>query len=85
MSDGGSNFDGVPEGGKYGAANTGGLDTVSSTVTPSGGNNMDLNAANQNSCLDAYSPKSNTQSSISSALSQSVSGFDVFFYFNYLK
>ena len=67
MSDSNS-FDAVNDN-KYGSTNASNLD--STTVTSTG--NMDLNAANQNSTLDAYSPKSNTQSSISSALTQSVS------------
>lgn len=67
MSDTNS-FDGANDS-KYGSSNNSGMDnpTVTSTGT------MDLNTANQNSNLDAYSPKSNTQSSISSALTQSVS------------
>lgn len=45
-----------------------------SVVSGTGGN-LDLSSTsvNQNSTLDAYSPKTNAQNSISSALSQSVS------------
>ncbi|XP_063933027.1 protein lingerer isoform X3 [Zophobas morio] len=70
MSDSNS-FDAVNDN-KYGSTNASNLD--STTVTSTG--NMDLNAANQNSTLDAYSPKSNTQSSISSALTQSLTNTD---------
>ncbi|XP_008195618.2 protein lingerer isoform X1 [Tribolium castaneum] len=65
MSDTNS-FDSVNDN-KYGSSNPSGLDNTAVTST----GNMDLNT-NQNSTLDAYSPKSNTQSSISSALTQSL-------------
>lgn len=54
---------------KYGSAQSNNIDATA--ATPAG--NLDLNTSNQNANLDAYSPKNNTQSSISSALSQSVS------------
>lgn len=65
MSDS-SSFDGVNDG-KYNSAN---LDSATGTT-----GNLDLNNANQSSTLETYSPKSNAQSSISSALTQSVSNF----------
>lgn len=68
MSDS-SSFDGVNDG-KYNSAN---LDSATGTT-----GNLDLNNANQSSTLETYSPKSNAQSSISSALTQSVSNFFIF-------
>jgi hypothetical protein len=69
MSDTNS-FDNVNDG-KYGPTNPTGLDNAA--VTSAG--TMDLNTVNQNATLDAYSPKT-TQSSISSALSQSLTNSD---------
>lgn len=66
MSDS-SSFDGVNDG-KYNVSN---LDNTTGTTT----GNLDLTNANQTSTLEAYSPKSNAQSSISSVLTQSVSSF----------
>lgn len=54
---------------KYNSTQTNNLEQVSATSTA----NLDLNTSNQNPNLDVYSPKTMTQSSISSALSQSVS------------
>lgn len=65
----------VNESNKYGNISSSNID--GSSATPS--SNMDLNAVS-NASLDAYSPsKPNTQSSISSALSQSVSIICVYF------
>ncbi|KAL3285848.1 hypothetical protein HHI36_000368 [Cryptolaemus montrouzieri] len=66
MSDS-SSFDGVVDA-KYGQANSASMDN--SVPTPTA--NLDLTNTNQNSNLDAYSPKSNAQSSISSALTQNL-------------
>lgn len=62
----GSTFDGVPEG-KFNASGTN-LDNSSQTANSS----VDLTTGNQNPTLD-YASQKNTQSSMSSALSQSVS------------
>lgn len=65
----GNSFDAVSDS-KYGTTNNANLD--GSTSAPS--SNLDLNSASQNASLDPYvSAKSNTQSSISSAISQGVS------------
>ncbi|KAJ8946416.1 hypothetical protein NQ314_008898 [Rhamnusium bicolor] len=66
-----SSFEGGIDG-KYSSTQSNNLDA--SAVVPA--SNLDLNTSNQNSTLDAYSPKTNTQSSISSALSQSLSNTD---------
>lgn len=56
---------------KFSPTNNTNLDNSTGTVN----SNLDLGTGNQNSTLDAYSTqqKSNTQSSISSVLSQNVS------------
>uniref|UniRef100_A0A6P7FAI0 Protein lingerer isoform X2 n=1 Tax=Diabrotica virgifera virgifera TaxID=50390 RepID=A0A6P7FAI0_DIAVI len=77
LIDANSSFDGGIET-KYGTTtqSTNSIEAAS-VVTPSGGS-LDLSSSsvNQNSSLDAYSPKTNTQNSISSALSQSLSNSD---------
>lgn len=64
-----SSFDSTIDSSKYNNPQTNNLESSSTASTA----NLDLNASNQNPNLDVYSSKTMTQSSISSALSQSVS------------
>ncbi|XP_044747574.1 protein lingerer isoform X3 [Coccinella septempunctata] len=70
MSDS-SSFDGVVDQ-KYGSTNNSSMENA----VPQQSANLDLNNSNQNSNLDAYSPKSNVQSSINSALTQNLSNVE---------
>ncbi|KAK9875299.1 hypothetical protein WA026_007697 [Henosepilachna vigintioctopunctata] len=67
MSDGGS-FEGVVDPSKYVASTN---SAAMENVTPANAN-MDLSNQGQNANLDAYSPKNSAQSSITSALTQSL-------------
>lgn len=68
----GNTFDSVSDN-KFGTTNASNLET---STAPS--SNIDLNSSTQNTSMDAYSSaKPNTQSSISSAISQGVS--NIFF------
>lgn len=69
LIDANSSFDNTLDSTKFNNAPANNLE-VSSTTSSA---NLDLNNSNQNPNLDVYSPKTMTQSSISSALSQSVS------------
>lgn len=68
LIDSNTSFDSTMDSTKYNSTQTNNLESSTASTA-----NLELNTSSQNPNLDVYSPKAMTQSSISSALSQSVS------------